>query len=419
MTNRRSFLKTAALSVPALTRFHAAPGPAPFPDPDDVAPAEFWEEIRKLYTLSPNRIYLNTGGLGPAPDPVLNRFREETDRLQMQSETGHRLFDAARETVATFFGADPDELAFTRNATEGNATVAAGLRLNSGDEIIIDASAHPGGAIPWLTQLKRYGVRVRTFQPDSSRPETTLERIEALVSTRTRVIQISHVTAPTGILLPAKQIAEIAARRRLWFHIDGAQSAGMLPIDLHDIGCDSYATSGHKWLGAPHGTGILYIRQDRLDDVWPTEVGAYSDAGYHLPDTLEFIPTARRYESGTRNAPLVAAVAEAASFMSRIGLDRVRERGLDLTRRLRAGLLTVDSVEILTPEPEPMRGSILTFRSEKMAYSELNQALSREHHLRLRVVTEQDLNAIRVSLHVFNSEEHVDRVVEGVREALG
>jgi cysteine desulfurase / selenocysteine lyase len=95
------------------------------------------------------------------------------------------------------------------------------------------------------------------------------------------------------------------------------------------------------------------------------------------------------------------------------------DRGLELTRRLRAGLLAVDSVEILTPEPDPMRGSILTFRSAKMAYSELNQALTREHHLRLRVVSEQDLNAIRVSLHVFNAEEHVDRVIEGVRDVLG
>ncbi|MFT5143981.1 MAG: selenocysteine lyase/cysteine desulfurase [Thalassolituus oleivorans] len=395
MASRRSFLKTAAMSVPALTRFPTAQGPARFPDPDHVSPGDFWEEIGKLYTLSPSRIYLNTGGLGPAPDPVLKRFREETDRLQTLSETGHNLFDPARETVASFFGADPDEVAFTRNATEGNATVAAGLRLTSGDEIIIDASAHPGGAIPWLNQLKRNGVRVRTFQPDSIRQETTLERIEALISDRTRVIQISHVTAPTGILLPAKRIAQIAASHGVWFHIDGAQSAGMLPIDLHDIGCDSYATSGHKWLGAPHGTGILFIRKARLDDVWPTEVGAYSDAGYHLPDTLEYVPTARRHESGTRNAPLVAAVAEAVSFMSRIGM------------------------EILTPEPDPMRGSILTFRSEKMAYSELNQALGREHHLRLRVVTEQNLNAIRVSMHVFNSEEHVDRVIEGVRDVLG
>jgi selenocysteine lyase/cysteine desulfurase len=155
-----------------------------------------------------------------------------------------------------------------------------------------------------------------------------------------------------------------------------------------------------------------------LDEVWPTEVGAYSDAGYHLPDTLDYITTARRHESGTRNAPLVASTAEACRFMSQIGLDRVRARGLELTSRLRAGLQTIDSVEILTPEPDPMRGSILTFRSDKMGYGELNQVLARDHHLRLRVVTEQDLNAIRVSLHVFNSEEHADRVIEGVRAVL-
>jgi len=335
------------------------------------------------------------------------------------SETGHRLFDVARADVAAFFGADPEEIAFNRNATEGNSTIAGGLELSAGDEIIIDASAHPGGAIPWLNQLKRNGVRVRLFQPDSIRQETTLDRIEKLITPRTRVIQISHVTAPTGIRLPVKQIAEIAQRRGCWFHIDGAQSAGMLPVDLHDIGCDSYATSGHKWLGAPHGTGILYIRSNRMNEVWPTEVGAYSDAGYHLPDTFEYFPTARRHESGTRNAPLVCATQEACLFMSHIGMERVRARGLELTAQLRAGLEQIDSVEILTPKSDVMRGSILTFRSQKMAFQELNQALARDFSLRLRIVTEQDLNAIRVSLHVFNSEDHVTRVVEGVRTILG
>ena len=104
-----------------------------------------------------------------------------------------------------------------------------------------------------------------------------LARIEALITPRTRVIQVSHLTAPTGILMPVKEIAAMARARGIWFHIDGAQSAGAFPFDLHEIGCDSYGTSGHKWLGATHGTGFLYINKNRLDEVMPTEVGAYSE----------------------------------------------------------------------------------------------------------------------------------------------
>lgn len=419
MTNRRSFLKAAALVVPAWSGLGVEPAEQPFPDAEILSADEYWDEIQKMYTLSPTRMYLNTGGLGPAPDPVLTRFRDETDRLQTMSETGHSLIEEARADVAAFFGADADEIAFNRNATEGNATIAGGLRLMQGDEIVIDASAHPGGAIPWLNQLKRNGISVRVYQPDSISSESTLERIASLIGPRTKVIQISHVTAPTGILLPAREIAALASERGCWFHIDGAQSAGMLPIDLHQIGCDSYATSGHKWLGAPHGTGILYIKKDRMEDVWPTEVGAYSDAGYSLPDKFDYIPTARRHESGTRNAPLVAGVHEACTFMSQIGMERIRTRGLELTSRLRDGLDRIDSVEVLTPRADSMRGSILTFRSDNMEFGDLNRVLSRDHKLRLRIVTEQELNAIRVSLHVFNSEEHVDRVIDGVSSVLG
>ena len=423
MANRRSFIKNAALAVPGLavlgeSALTAPPTSLTLPTWGSVPANDYWDEVRARYALSDHRAYMNTGGLGPCPRPVLDRYLELTNELQTVSETGHRYIEEAREPVASFFGANASEISFTRNATEGNATIASGLGLNAGHEIVIDSHAHPGGAIPWLNQLKANGIVVRLFDPDAPTAAGILERIEEAITPRTRVVQISHVTAPTGILLPAKAIADLAHSHGCWFHIDGAQSAGMLPIDLHQIGCDSWATSGHKWLGAPHGTGILYIRRDRLNEVLPTEIGAYSDAGYSLPDHLDYIDTSRRHESGTRNAPLVEGVQNACTFISEIGIARVRERGLELTSALRAGLESIPSVQVLTPEDEAIRGSILTFKSSKMSYSDLNKALSTEHKLRLRVVTEVNLNAIRVSLHVFNSMHEVERVIEGVRSVL-
>jgi len=420
MANRRSFLKTSALALPGLTVFgrsQAAP-PKGLPLYSSTNTEDYWKAISQLYALSDSRIYMNTGGLGPVSFPVLERFRGLTTDLQTMSETGHRYIEEARSPVASFMGAKPEEIAFTRNATEGNATIASGMNLKQGDEIILDASAHPGGAIPWLNQLRARGVIIRTFEPSAEKANIVLERIEALLSPRTKVIQVRHITAPTGVLLPVKQIADLAHSKGCWFHIDGAQSLGMLPIDLHHIGCDSYASSGHKWLGAVHGTGVLFIREERLDEILPTEVGAYSDAGYQLPNHFEYVPTARRHESGTRNAPLVDSVRVACSFMNDIGLQRIRDRGLHLTSLLRHRLESISGMEILTPATDEMRSSMLTFRSASMPFSELNQKLSSRHKLRLRIVTEQDLNAIRVSLHVFNTEDHVERVVEGIKDVL-
>ena len=416
MTDRRSFIKTAALAVPGLSVL-GAPKPQWVPS-TSIPDEEYWEEIRQLYALPETRTYLNTGGLGPCPTPVLERYRELSAELQTISETGHHFIEKARSGVGLFLGADESEISFTRNATEGNATIASGLRLSAGDEIIIDAHAHPGGAIPWLNQLKEKGVVIKIFEPTAPTQGEILQRIEDQITARTRVIQISHVTAPTGILLPAREIARLAHDRGCWFHIDGAQSAGMLPIDLHQLGCDSFATSGHKWLGAPHGTGILYISNERLDDVFPTEVGAYSDASYSLPDRFEYIATSRRHESGTRNASLVEGIRTACAFMGDIGMERVRDRGLELTEMLRSGLEEIESVEVLSPQRRELRGSILTFKSSRTDYAALNRTLGSIHKLRLRVVTERKLNAIRVSLHVFNSPAEVSRIIESVSDAL-
>lgn len=415
-SDRRRFLKTAALAVPGLAVSGRSTDARYASIPERL---DDWEDVQRQYDLWDARTYLNTGGLGPSPRPVLDRFREVTDDLQLRSETGHNLIEEAREPVARFFGASPSEIAFTRNATEGNAIVASGLALERGDEIIIDSHAHPGGAIPWLNRWKLDGVAVRTFDPSGTDADGMVARIEHLITARTKAIQVSHVTAPTGILLPVARMAALARAHGCWFHIDGAQSAGMVPIDLNAIGCHSWATSGHKWLGAPHGTGVLYIREEELDRIRPTEVGAYSDAGYALPDELSYIPSARRHESGTRNAPLVEGVRTACAFMDTIGMERVRQRGLELTSRLHDGLSSVEGLEILTPMADELRGSILTFRTDRMPFRDLYGRLSRDHKLRIRIVTEADLNAIRISLHVFNSEQDVDRVIEGVRTVLG
>ena len=414
-TTRRRFLKTLGLApLVVATR----PGLA-WPPPEHAADEEYWRIVRAQYPLTYERAYLNTGGLGPAPYPVLEAVQRTMWELQTRSEHGHRSIEAARAPVAAFFGVSPAEIAFMRNATEANATIASGLSmLRPGDEVIFESHAHPGGAIPWLVRQREHGIRVKIFEPDAGSIAGNLERIEALITPRTRVVQVSHVTAPTGLRFPVREIAELAHARGLWFHVDGAQSAGMFPLDLQEIGCDSYATSGHKWMGGPHGTGLLYIRKDRLDEVAPTESGAYSDASYSLPDALEYHPTARRYEPGTRDAAQIAGLVAAVEFLQRIGMERVAARGHALARYLREQLRSIDGVTILSPTDPALAASITTFKTDRMPYDALNRLFAQEHKLRCRVVTERGLDALRVSTHLFNTPAECDRVIHATKKAL-
>ena len=425
MSGRRHFLRRTAqaglglaavsFARPAAAQPAAAPPVAlPPPEADD-----FWDAVRALYPMTRERIYLNTGGLGPAPYPVLDAVARATTAQQTIVEHGHERLSEVRGPIAAFFGARPEEIAFMRNATEGNATVASGLDLRRGDEVIFESHAHPGGAFAWLSRQQRDGIRVRIFEPDPTSAAGTLERIEALLTPRTRVVQVSHITAPTGIVLPVRAIAALAHARGAWFHVDGAQSAGLIPVDVRAIGCDSYATSGHKWLGGPHGTGLLYVREDRLDEVWPTEVGAYSATNeeVRLPDVFELVPTAQRYEPGTRDVASVLGLAAAVDFLGGIGIERVAARAKHLASYLHERLAEIPGVTVLTPGDPALRAGMVTLRTDRVPYDRLFAHYG-EAGMRCRPVSERGLDAVRVSTHLFNSEAECDRVVDATRDAL-
>ena len=425
MPGRRHFLQRAgqaALGLPLAACARPTAGAPPtvqraLPAPE--AP-DFWAAVRALYPMTPERTYLNTGGLGPASYPVLDAVARTTLAHQTVVEHGHGQINEVRPVVAAFLGARPEEVAFMRNATEGNSTIASGLDLRRGDEVIFESHAHPGGAFAWLARQKRDGIRVKVFEPDPTSAAGNLERIEALLTPRTRVVQVSHITAPTGIVMPVDEIAALARDRGLWFHIDGAQSAGHIPVDLHAIGCDSYATSGHKWLGGPHGTGLLYVRENQLDDVAPTEVGAYStlDAETHLPDRISYNPTAQRYEPGTRDAASILGLAAAVALLDEVGMERVAARARHLGTYLHERLVEIPGVTVLTPNDPALRAGMTTLTTDLVPYRELFDYYLSAHALRCRPVSEQGLDAVRVSTHLFNSEAECDRVVEATRAAL-
>jgi selenocysteine lyase/cysteine desulfurase len=423
--NRKSFLKHCGAGLAGLGLGSGLRAAAPKPMTGGVLPEwnrkmpeVFWKSVRESFEFSPSLHYFNTGGLGPCATHV----REYAERMaaEMESivETGHGRLEAERETVAQFMGCAASEVAFVRNTTEGNGVISGGLELNQGDEVIFESHAHPGGSFPWLLQANQKGISVRIFEPDTESVEGNVQRIEALMTSRTKAVQVSHVTAPTGVLMPVKKIADLCRKRGVWFHVDGAQTTGMLPIDFADMGCDSYATSGHKWLGAPRETGLLLVKQARQDLIVPPLAGAYTGEVESLPGPLEYTPTAGRYEYGTRDIAKIQGMVEAMRWIDRMGRDRIEAHGRALVAQLRAGLEDVADLEILTPRSEALSAAMLSFKSPRMGYSDLFGVLWNTHRMRCRPVSEQGLDAVRVSCHVFNSAAEIDALTAAVKLEL-
>lgn len=421
---RRSFLRklvaggaAASFVVPLLTRgagwsFHARA--LSRPDGGSPQDEDYWHMVRQHFPLTTERTYFNNGGLGPSPRVVLDAYREASLRLERICETGHEEISPVRAKVASFLGCEPSELAFTRNTTEGMNIIAWGLPLRRGDEVLMSTHEHPGGAIPWLAVAKEKGIGVRLFEPGKSRQEN-LRIIERSLGRKAKVLSLSHITCTTGLVFPVKEISAICRQRGVWLVVDGAHPPGMIPVDLHELGCDFYASSGHKWLLGPKGTGLLYVRKEMFG-VWrPTYVGAYSDAVYDLDALrLEYRREAELTEYGTRNTPLILSLGAAFDFLSAIGMQRVAARGRYLAGLLKEQLATMSTVQLLTPMEPDSSASIVTFRPTNMKTSLLIDALSKQG-FRVRSVGEHRLDAIRVCAHVYTAVEEVERFGETVR----
>lgn len=371
-----------------------------------------WQAVRDAFLFEPGYVYLNTAGLGPSPEPVLAATEESWRALEAHSETGHGERDRVREHAAAFLGCGVNELAFTRNATEGMNLVARGMTLSPGDEVVMTTHEHPGGAMPWFGVREDVDIRIRTVDPGGC-GEDTLDRLVAAMNQRTRVLMVSHVLCTTGAELPVPELARLCRERDVACVIDGAQAPGQIPVDLHALGCDFYVASGHKWLLGPKETGFLYVRDEWLDRWRPSYVGAYSDATFDLASgTFHRLRPASASEYGTRSTPLLRGLEAGISFLETVGTEAVFQRGRSLALRLREGLEALPAVEVLTPRD--CGHAILTFTLPASGgnQNEWVNRIRRDHGIRLRPVSEAGLSAVRASPHLCNGEDEMDRLLE-------
>ncbi|HTY58072.1 MAG TPA: aminotransferase class V-fold PLP-dependent enzyme [Bacteroidota bacterium] len=395
-----------------------SPRPAPAAPqgaPEGMEGEKFWEFVRAQFPLTHERAYLNTGGLGASPFAVIDAVKARMEELEKICETGHseELLNGIKKDAGALLGCDAAELAFTRNTTEGINIVANGLPLKRGDEVILTTQEHVANAFTWLAMAKREGIVLRLFEPSVVSDQANIDALSGCITKRTRLISIPHALTTTGTVMPVRQIAQIASAKKIWFFVDGAQTAGMLPFSLHELGCDAYATSGHKWLLGPKETGLLYVRKEMLDTIAAKATGAYSGPFDLLKGTVGFEPSAQRYEYGTVSIPLRVGLGEAIAFIRNIGVERIWKRDRMLADALVAGLGSLPSIMLVSSADPALRTSMVTIQHRTVGHEKLQAHLD-TYNLRTRSVTEGGLAALRISFHIYNTPGEVSRVLEAL-----
>ncbi len=370
----------------------------------------FWAQVRSQFLIPPDRIYLNNGTLGPSPSVVVEAVQEHTRRVAATYPPGVSWEDL-KEAVSALIGGDPEGFVFPRNTTEAMSFVANGLEVAPEEEVVTTDHEHIGGLEPWRLLAARRGPRLRvaTLPHTAGSSEELLDAVWSSVTGATRVISVSHVTFTNGTTLPVRELAARSAGRGIVLVVDGAHPPGMMRLDLGAVGGDFYASSPHKWLLAPQGSGLLYLSPTWRESLWPTLAsGGWDDMtlGAHRLNHL-----------GTFDESRMAGIMAAVEFLQAIGMDRVEARVRFLRRLLQDGLNQIPGGSVTTPGVEELATGMVAFRMEGVDSLDLQAHLARTDRVRTRVISEYGHGTMRLSTHVYNRPEELHRVLELLGDA--
>jgi isopenicillin-N epimerase len=415
MTPRRSFLKSSALALPLVARAQQRTDASvpPLPRPDDPA---YWSRVRDQFMLARDKVYFNNGTIGAMPRVVFERTVEHLRKMAVDIADwdyrgtewigGYGSMAEIRGKAARLLHADIKEVAVTENVTAAMSYVAAGLDLEPGSEILISDQEHPGGQSPWLNAAKRRNGEVKKIElpKPAHSPDEILDLVRKAFTPRTRVLAISHVITGSGAILPAKEICAEARARGIFTVLDGAQSVGHIPVDVHDLGCDAYVGCFHKWIMAPAGNGFLYVRKDRAKDIWSSL--SSSNWNNHDDDGLRFS------QRGTGSLSLLIGAEAAIDFHFDLGPERVQQRIKYLGDYLRDGLRRIPKVKIYSPSDPAMCAGITVYGVEGVTGAKLQDEMWNRARLRPRA---SGGIGVRHCTHIFNSPEEIDQALRVVR----
>jgi selenocysteine lyase/cysteine desulfurase len=427
MHTRREFLGTvgrpAALGVAwaaldPLGAGRALAAAASFPGtPEEAASDEsFWFEIQQAFTLDRSVVNLNNGGVSPAPAVVQAAQKRHLDFSNSTPPPVAlwQVLEPQRETVrarlARTFGCDTEEIALVRNASEGLQTCQFGLELKRGDEVLTTNQDYPRMIATFEQRARREGIVLKQFSipvPAEDDAEV-VERFRKNITPRTKLILISHVINLTGQILPVKPVVEMARERGIPVIVDGAHSFAHFDFSHADLGCDYYATSLHKWLFAPHGTGMLYVRRDKIPGLWPLMAA---------PATMD--GDIRKYEEiGTHPSAQNLAIAEALTFHEGIGAKRKEARLRYLRNRWAGRLGQSGRVRLHTSLKPGKSCGLATVEILEVDPGKLAEHLWKKHHILVTPIGHPEFRGLRVTPSVYTTVEEIDRFSEVMEQVI-
>ncbi len=421
MLDRRGFLSSslalgAGLALPQNLWAQLGSVPAKLPDTTlyDLNEDAYWRELRKQFLIPADEVYLNNGTVGSSPGPVLRAIFEGYEACEKLNEAdpedypiwGYASWNQFRDPLAAFVGCDRDEIALLRNATEANSYIANGVDLKPSDEVLMTDQEHPGGEMPWQLRAKRYGIVVKkvTLPKPVENPAQVLNLFSEAITPRTRVLFFSHISTFTGVVLPAKELSALARSKGILSAVDGAHTPGMMRFNLHDLGCDFYSSSPHKWLQAPKGSGFLYVRNEVIDRVWNTIATEGWDD--------KKIRAERFQRIGSSNVPALWGLRAAIQLANDIGLDRIERRHRQLCDYILAAMVKRGAVSWTSPDAT-MRCGIATVNVPPLPRMDLEHWMWKEKKIRIRGA---EPHKLRLSTPYYLSKQDIDRFLDAFDE---
>lgn len=372
----------------------------------------FWTLLRQQFQMPKEYAYFNTGTVGISPIQVISAVSNSLNSNEVYGVYGGE--EEARERLSKFVNVSIDNLCLTHSTTEGINIIIDGLPLKYGDEVIISDQEHASHALPWIKVMQRVGIKLRIFQPKNTAKEN-IEVISNLINRKTKVIAIPHISCTIGTVYPIKEICQIARKNNIYTLIDGAHATGMIKLDISDLECDFYASCCHKWLLGSKGTGFLYIRDELLEIIKPSFIGADAAIKWNLSTEGVlfdgFKNNATRYEYGLKNVALWKGVVAAIDLFESLGMERIQHHNEELTSYLLDNLQQFpDKYEVLSSSERVSYSGIIGYRPRVTSHSEYAM-IAKKENIRVRVVNESNLNSIRISAHIYNNKHEIDRLL--------
>lgn len=406
--SRRQFLQASSAlllaGVTSVSRAQSVPGNS-----------DYWQQVRAQFSFDEDAVPMNAANLCPSFRAVAERVSQLTADIDHDCSFNNRekfstMLEDSRARVAKQLNVSGDEIALVRNTSEANNIINNGLPLEQGDRVLLWDQNHPTNNVAWDVRAARFGLHIdRVSTP--VQPQNAQELIDAFaakLSDRTRVLAITHVSNLSGIALPVTELTAMAHARGIHVHLDGAQSWGAMQVDLRALGVDSYSASAHKWYMGPKEVGLLYVNEASIEKLWPSVVAP--GWGNSAETTLM---GARKFESlGQRDDAALAGLGLCAEIHDRIGPARIQARITELAQRLKAGLAEA-GLQLLTPMDPSLSHGVCIMRVPDGQGGNLSNRLYNEHGIAAAAT-----GGLRLCPTIYNTEQHIDRAIAGVRALM-